>query len=264
MKVESVALVTGLDNTGSDPPNSPQRQMLLNEMLSHDVRKAEKILASPTTSMVILRGYLPPGVQKGDTYDVEVRIPSRSETTSLRGGWLMPSRMRQMEVMGGSVVTGSVDGLAQGDVLVDSIFEGTSDKVLTKRVAACSAAASPPSPAQARPGDQPRGCLGPHQHADRQGDQPAVLHDRRRRQEGSRRAGARQLPRAGHRSALQAQPGPLPARDPQHSARGNASRADRPVATARAQAPGAGVLRTRRDPARSDRQRSDSRAQARA
>jgi hypothetical protein len=103
--------------------------MLLNEMSSHDVRKAEKILASPTTSMVILRGYLPPGVQKGDTYDVEVRVPSRSETTSLRGGWLMPSRMRQMEVMGGSVVTGSVDGLAQGDVLVDSVFEGTSDKV---------------------------------------------------------------------------------------------------------------------------------------
>jgi flagellar basal body P-ring protein FlgI len=129
VKLESVALVTGLDNTGSDPPNSPQRNMLIAEMQSHDVRQAEKVLASPTTSMVILRGYLPPGVQKGDTFDVEVRLPSRSETTSLRGGWLMQSRMRQMEVMGGSVVTGSIDGLAQGDVLVDAIFDGTSDKV---------------------------------------------------------------------------------------------------------------------------------------
>jgi flagellar basal body P-ring protein FlgI len=129
VKLEAVALVTGLDNTGSDPPNSPQRQMLVAEMQSHDVRKAEQVLASPTTSMVILRGYLPPGVQKGDTFDIEVRIPSRSETTSLRGGWLMPSRMRQMEVMGGSVVTGSIDGLAQGDVLIDAIFDGTSDKV---------------------------------------------------------------------------------------------------------------------------------------
>ena len=129
VKLESVALVTGLDNTGSDPPNSPQRQMLIAEMQSHDVRQAEKVLASPTTSMVIVRGYLPPGVQKGDTFDIEVRIPSRSETTSLRGGWLMQSRMRQMEVMGGSVVTGSIDGLAQGDVLVDAIFDGTSDKV---------------------------------------------------------------------------------------------------------------------------------------
>jgi flagellar basal body P-ring protein FlgI len=127
-KLEAVALVTGLDNTGSDPPNSPQRQMLLNEMMSHDVRQAERVLASPTTSMVILRAYLPPGVQKGDTFDVEVRIPSRSETASIRGGWLMPSRMRQMEVMGGSVMTGSIDGLAQGDVLVDAIFDGNTDK----------------------------------------------------------------------------------------------------------------------------------------
>jgi flagellar basal body P-ring protein FlgI len=129
VKLESIALVTGLDNTGSDPPNSPQRQALLLEMQSHDVRQAEKVLASPTTSMVLLRAYLPPGVQKGDTFDVEVRLPTRSETTSLRGGWLMPSRMRQMEVMGGGIKTGSIDGLAQGDLLIDAVFEGSSDKI---------------------------------------------------------------------------------------------------------------------------------------
>jgi flagellar basal body P-ring protein FlgI len=133
VKLESVALVTSLDNTGSDPPDSPQRRMLIGEMQSHDVRKAEAVLASPTTSMVILRGYLPPGVQKGDTFDIEVRVPSRSETTSLRGGWLMQSRMRQMEVLGGSVMTGSIDGLAHGDVLVDAVFEGGDDKVLETR-----------------------------------------------------------------------------------------------------------------------------------
>lgn len=132
VKLESVALVTGLDNTGSDPPPTPQRDMLKGEMQSHEV-DADKILASPTTSMVILRGYLPPGVQKGDTFDVEVRIPSRSETTSLRAGWVMQSRMRQMEVMGGSILTGSIDGLAQGDVLVDAVFDGNSDQVLETR-----------------------------------------------------------------------------------------------------------------------------------
>src|SRR5205085_759917 len=57
----------------------------------------------------------------------------RSETTSLRGGWLMPARLRQMEVLGGSVHLGNVDGLAQGDVLVDAVFEGTSDKILETR-----------------------------------------------------------------------------------------------------------------------------------
>jgi flagellar basal body P-ring protein FlgI len=133
VKLEAIGLVTNLDNTGSDPPPSPQRQMLVGEMQSHEVKDADKILASPTTSMVIARAWLPPGVQKGDPLDVEVRTMSRSETTSLRSGWLMPARLRQMEVLGGSVHLGNVDGLAQGDVLVDALFSGTTDKVLETR-----------------------------------------------------------------------------------------------------------------------------------
>jgi len=129
IKLESIALVTNLDNTGSDPPPSDQRQVLIAEMQSHDVRQADKILASPTTSLVYARTFLPPGVQKGDPLDVEVRIPLRSETTSLRSGWLMQTRMRQMAELGGSTMRGNIDGLAQGDVLVDAIFEGTTDKV---------------------------------------------------------------------------------------------------------------------------------------
>jgi flagellar basal body P-ring protein FlgI len=128
-KLESIALVTNLDNTGSDPPPDEQRQLLIAEMQSHDVRQADKILASPTTSMVLVRTLLPPGVQKGDLLDVEVRVPPRSETTSLRGGWLMQTRLRQMETLGGSTLRGNVDGLAQGDVLVDAVFDGTSDKI---------------------------------------------------------------------------------------------------------------------------------------
>lgn len=133
IKLESVALVTNLDNTGSDPPPSEQRQLLIAEMQSHDVRQAENILASPTTSMVYVRTFLPPGVQKGDALDVEVRVPMQSETTSLRGGWLMQSRLRQMEVVGGTALRGSIDGLAQGDVLVDAVFEGSTDKILETR-----------------------------------------------------------------------------------------------------------------------------------
>lgn len=133
MKLESIALVTNLDNTGSDPPASEQRQVLIGEMQSHEVRQADAILASPTTSMVFVRTYLPPGVQKGEPLDVEVRVPMRSETTSLRSGWLMQTRLRQMEVVGGSALRGNIEGLAQGDVLVDAVFEGSSDKVLETR-----------------------------------------------------------------------------------------------------------------------------------
>jgi len=53
IKLESIALVTNLDNTGSDPPPSEQRQLLFAEMQSHDVRQADSVLASPTTSMVM-------------------------------------------------------------------------------------------------------------------------------------------------------------------------------------------------------------------
>ncbi len=133
VKLESIALVTNLDNTGSDPPPSTQRQRLLEEMQSHEVRNADQVLADPRNAMVIVRGYLPPGVQKGETFDVEVRNPSRSETTSLRGGWLMQTRLRQMEIMGGAIRTGAVEGLAQGDVVVDAIFDGTSDRIKETR-----------------------------------------------------------------------------------------------------------------------------------
>lgn len=129
VKLESVALVTNLDNSGSDPPPGELRQLLLGEMQSHDVRHADKVLASPTTSMVMVKAFLPPGVQKGDIVDLEVRIPSRSETTSLRGGWLMQSRMRQTAEMGGTMLRGNIDGLAQGDVLVDAVFDRGTDKI---------------------------------------------------------------------------------------------------------------------------------------
>lgn len=133
VRLESVALVTNLPNTGSDPPPGEARSRLIAEMMSHEVRQADKILASPATSLVLCTAYLPPGVQKGDLLDVEVKTPSRSDTSSLRGGWLMQTRLRQMEVLGGQVHSGSVDGLAQGDLLVDAVFEGSDDKVLETR-----------------------------------------------------------------------------------------------------------------------------------
>jgi flagellar basal body P-ring protein FlgI len=133
LKIESVALVTNLPNTGSDPPAGDARERLKTEMMTHQIRDADKILASPTTSLVLCTAYLPPAVQKGDTFDVQVRVPARSETTSLRGGWLMQTRLRQVAMLGGSVHDGSVDGLAQGDLTVDAVFDGTDDKVLQTR-----------------------------------------------------------------------------------------------------------------------------------
>lgn len=127
IKVEAVALVTGLGSTGSDPPPSPQRAMLTADMQTRGVQGINDILASPSTSLVLCRAYLPPGVRKGDRLDVEVLVPARSETTSLRGGWLMPCRLEETAVLGGDVHRGRVLAHAQGPVLVDSIVLGSDD-----------------------------------------------------------------------------------------------------------------------------------------
>ncbi|HWB01256.1 MAG TPA: flagellar basal body P-ring protein FlgI [Pirellulales bacterium] len=117
--IESVALVTGLPGTGSDPPPSPQRGAVLAEMQTRGVKDPNAVLASPTTDIVLVRGYLRPGIQKGDHFDVEVRTLSRSECTSLRDGWLMESRMREMALLGNAVHEGTMLALAEGPILVD-------------------------------------------------------------------------------------------------------------------------------------------------
>jgi flagellar basal body P-ring protein FlgI len=129
VKVEGVGLVVGLAGTGSDPPPSSRRQMLINEMQARNVENPNQVLASTSTSLVLVRGFLPPGVQKGDPIDVEVRVPSRSQTTSLRGGWLMQTRLREMAVLNNRIASGHVLALAQGDVLVDALIRGTDDEV---------------------------------------------------------------------------------------------------------------------------------------
>ena len=41
-------------------------------------------------------------IQEGDRFDVEVRVPSRSDTESLRSGWLLPTRLKEMALRGPS------------------------------------------------------------------------------------------------------------------------------------------------------------------
>jgi hypothetical protein len=126
-------LVNGLDNTGSDPSPSSFRNALVSEMQSYDVKNAEKLLQSPSNSLVIVRGFLPAGVEKGDSFDLEVVVPPKSKTTSLRGGFLMRCRLREMRTVDNVTHTGQVAGLAQGAVIVDSLFSGSDDEVLETR-----------------------------------------------------------------------------------------------------------------------------------
>ena len=75
-KVEGVGLVRGLDNTGADPPQSWYRKQLVDEMTKAGVEHAEKLLAKPQWSMVIVRS--------------QFRLVSTRRT-----GWTCKSRSRR-------------------------------------------------------------------------------------------------------------------------------------------------------------------------
>ena len=133
IRVEAVGLVTGLNGTGSDPGPSPERQSLIDDMQARGVVNPQTLLASRNCSLVKVQGWLRPGIQKGDRFDIEVRVPGRSDTTSLRGGWLMETRLSEMQLLGGVYRHGSLLALAQGAVMIDPAAESKKDQVMLCR-----------------------------------------------------------------------------------------------------------------------------------
>jgi flagellar basal body P-ring protein FlgI len=131
--VDGVGLVVGLPGTGSDPPPSVYRTALLDEMRKRGVDKPEQLLASPNTALVLVRGYLRPGVQQGDQLDVEVRVPDRNETTSLRGGYLMPTQLSESLAVEGSVKRGRLEAVAKGPIMIDPGADLKSDPTAAKQ-----------------------------------------------------------------------------------------------------------------------------------
>ena len=133
MRVQGVSLVVGLAGTGDDPPPSAEREMLLDEMRTREVDKPNRVLASKDTALVTVQALLPPGIQKGDRVDVQVRMPTRGKATSLQGGWLMETRLREYARLPNRVASGHVVALAKGDVLMDALFQGDDDSIMRMR-----------------------------------------------------------------------------------------------------------------------------------
>jgi flagellar basal body P-ring protein FlgI len=129
MKVEGIALVTNLRGTGSDPPPNDRRESLREEMKTNGVAHPDDILALDSVSMAYVKAYFPPGIRKGERCDVIVEAPPRTETTSLREGWLMKTRLRPVEVLGNRLRQGKVLGIAAGPMVVDAAFKGDTDKI---------------------------------------------------------------------------------------------------------------------------------------
>jgi flagellar basal body P-ring protein FlgI len=133
VRVEGVGMIWGLKGTGSDPSPSPQRAVLLDEMQIRGVTEPNKLLASGNASLVLIQGILRPGIQKGDHFDIEVRVPGNSETTSLRGGYLLETRLTEMAVLGNQIHEGKLLAKAEGSVMVDPQADSKKDRVLACR-----------------------------------------------------------------------------------------------------------------------------------
>ncbi len=133
MEVEAVVLVGNLRGTGSDPPPSSERSVLIAEMQKRDVHRPNEVLTSSATSLAIARARLKPGTLKGDQFDVDVFVLSRNETTSLRGGSVYEARLCEKAVLGGRLREGNVIGLAKGPILVDPTSDGRADSAELRR-----------------------------------------------------------------------------------------------------------------------------------
>ena len=105
----------------------------MDDMLARGVRSPNTVLASKKTAMVLVRGIMRPGIQKGERFDIEIRVPGRSETTSLRGGKLLSTRLQEMAVLGNQMHSGRMVALAEGPILVDPSADKDGDRIMATR-----------------------------------------------------------------------------------------------------------------------------------
>ena len=127
-RIEGIGLAVGLEGTGSEPAPSGQKDYLLRELKNNkSTENARKALASDNTSMIMVRGLIPAGAKKGDRIDLQVTAPPKSKTTSLKYAELLKTDLRPMAFLSRSVKLGNVFGFAKGPILVDSLFEASTD-----------------------------------------------------------------------------------------------------------------------------------------
>lgn len=118
LQLEGVGLVTGLDRTGMDPPPSFYREKLIEEMRRFQIESPNKVLTDPNVSMVIVRMKVPTGTTAIDRLDVEIEVPPACGTTSLAGGYLVQTRLRQVMKGADRVHEGSDVAFAGGPVMI--------------------------------------------------------------------------------------------------------------------------------------------------
>ena len=97
IQVSGVGLVTGLDGTGSSP-KGPWREMLEQQLRKMKIENTAALLNSPNNALVLVTTWIPPGARPGEHLDIEIMLPEGSKTTSLKGGYLVETSLRDHAV----------------------------------------------------------------------------------------------------------------------------------------------------------------------
>ena len=127
--LRGVGLVVGLNGTGGDPSPSAYRTQLQNEMSRRNVPDGKRILASQDTALVIVTAYLPAMVRKGQHFDVRVAIPPQAKATSLKGGWLLETRLfEEQNVEGRGALKGHEYAVSGGAILTNLGVKGAPEE----------------------------------------------------------------------------------------------------------------------------------------
>ncbi len=128
-KIEGIGLAVGLDATGSVARPGNFRDHLYRELKTReDIEDPKELMASKNTEIVILKGSIPPGMKKGELFDIAIECVANTDATSLEGATVYKTRMRQLAAFGNRIKEGLVVGLGRGSVLVDSVYETRQDQ----------------------------------------------------------------------------------------------------------------------------------------
>ena len=130
VRVNGVAIVNALPDSGGPALPSTFRDMLLEEMKRKEIPNPNDFLELNTTALVQVLGTIPPGSRRGDTIDLEILTPTKTEATDLHGGWLLDTRLRHQKVLDSAVRSSDVLAVGTGPVLTRGDHEGEADGAL--------------------------------------------------------------------------------------------------------------------------------------
>lgn len=130
IRVDGVAVVNQLAGTGGPALPSSFRDRLLEEMKRNEVSEPNEYLERDDNALVQVRGLIRPGARRGDSIDLQILTPPKTEATNLHGGWLLDTRLRHQQVLNNSVRSSDVLAIGTGPVLTRGDFDGTDDVTL--------------------------------------------------------------------------------------------------------------------------------------